>query len=49
MLGLIQEPQFKHISIKETGTTFVAEIEGVGFSQDIPKKSLMKFPQLPQR
>jgi hypothetical protein len=38
MHGLIQEPQFKHISIREIGTTFAAEIEGVDFSQDIPQE-----------
>jgi len=38
MPGLIQEPQFKHIKIKEIGETFVAEVEGVDFSQDIPQE-----------
>lgn len=38
MPGLIQEPQFKHISIKEIDTTFAAEVEGVDFSQEIPQE-----------
>ena len=38
MHGLIQEPQFKHISIRKIGTTFAAEVEGVDFSQDIPQE-----------
>ncbi len=38
MPGLIQEPQFKHITIKEIGPTFVAEVEGVDFSQEIPQE-----------
>ena len=37
MPGLLQEPQFKHITIKEIGATFAAEVEGVDFSQDIPQ------------
>jgi alpha-ketoglutarate-dependent 2,4-dichlorophenoxyacetate dioxygenase len=37
MAGLIQEPQFEHITIKEIGTTFAAEVDGVDFSQDIPQ------------
>jgi alpha-ketoglutarate-dependent 2,4-dichlorophenoxyacetate dioxygenase len=37
MPGLIQEPQFKHITIKEIGPTFAAEVEGVDFSQDLPQ------------
>jgi alpha-ketoglutarate-dependent 2,4-dichlorophenoxyacetate dioxygenase len=44
MLGLIQEPQFKHISIKEIGTTFAAEIEGVDFSQGIPQEVTDEIP-----
>lgn len=38
MPGLIQEPQFKHIKIKEIGETFVAEVEDVDFSQEIPQQ-----------
>jgi alpha-ketoglutarate-dependent 2,4-dichlorophenoxyacetate dioxygenase len=38
MPGLIREPQFKHITIKEIGPTFAAEVEGVDFSQDIPQE-----------
>jgi hypothetical protein len=37
MAGRIQDPQFHHITIKEIGPTFAAEVEGVDFSQDIPQ------------
>jgi alpha-ketoglutarate-dependent 2,4-dichlorophenoxyacetate dioxygenase len=38
MPGLLQEPQFKHITVKEIGPTFAAEVEGVDFSQEIPQE-----------
>jgi hypothetical protein len=38
MPGLIQEPHFEHIRIKEIGPTFAAEVEGVDFSQEIPQE-----------
>jgi len=38
MPGLLQEPQFKHLKIKEIGLTFAAEVEGVDLSQDIPQE-----------
>ena len=38
MPGLLQEPQFKHFTIKEISPTFAAEVEGVDFSQDIPQE-----------
>jgi hypothetical protein len=38
MPGLLQEPQFEHVKIKEIGPTFAAEVEGVDFSQDIPQE-----------
>jgi len=44
MLGLIQEPQFKHISIKEIGTTFAVEVEGIDFSQDITQEVFDEIP-----
>jgi hypothetical protein len=38
MPGLIQEPHFEHITIKEIGPTFAAEVEGVDLSQEIPQE-----------
>lgn len=38
MPGLLQEPQFKHITVKEIGPTFAAEVEGVDFSHEIPQE-----------
>jgi alpha-ketoglutarate-dependent 2,4-dichlorophenoxyacetate dioxygenase len=38
MPGLLQEPQFKHLTINEIGATFAAEIEGVDFSRDVPQE-----------
>jgi alpha-ketoglutarate-dependent 2,4-dichlorophenoxyacetate dioxygenase len=35
MPGLLQEPQFKHITVKELHPTFVAEVQGVDFSKPV--------------
>jgi alpha-ketoglutarate-dependent 2,4-dichlorophenoxyacetate dioxygenase len=38
MPGLIQDRHFEHITIKEIGPTFAAEVEGVDFSKEIPQE-----------
>lgn len=35
MPGLIQESQYKHITVKELAPTFVAEVQGVDFSRPV--------------
>ncbi len=35
MPGLLTEPDFKHITVKELHPTFVAEIQGVDFSTPV--------------
>ena len=35
MPGLLTEPDFKHITVKELHSTFVAEIQGVDFSKPV--------------
>jgi len=36
MPGLLQETDFKHISVKKLHPTFAAEIEGVDFTKPVP-------------
>jgi len=43
MPGLIQEPEFKSFTVKELHPTFVAEIQGIDFSEPISEESFQEI------